>query len=413
MKKLLHIAAIALITLMAQAQQTNVTLSMGASYSNEVYYKLSSGETNTYAAASWDIAFLRISSMDIGIRVNDGRGIQVFEAADRASDFNNINVADEGSWTPLYNDDTNWDNGAFMQGSAGYGWGEYNPVSHHVEGTIVFVLKYADGTYRKFINEDYFGGYTFKYATWNGTAWVGETTKTVSNSSNPNNRYNYYSLQNNAEVVAEPAEGSWDFVFRKYNTFLDPPGENYIVTGTLHNANVTVAKNDEPSGNPDPNNLNYSEEINTIGYDWKTFNGTGYDINTDMAYYVKYDQNTVYRLVFESFEGSANGNLSFNFEDVSNLLGLENISEGITFGMYPNPSKDKMVNVVYDLKNTLSQENNISVYNIQGQLVHTSKVDSNNGFFNKTLDLSALSSGMYIVQFKSGNNSISKKLILN
>ncbi len=324
-----------------------------------------------------------------------------------------IAIADEASWTPLYNDDTNWDNGAFMQGSASGGWGVYNPSSHHVEGTIVFVLKYANGTYRKFINEDYYGAYTFKYATWNGTDWVGETTTTVANTSNPDNHYNYYSLQNNTEVVAEPAVGSWDFVFRKYNTFLDPPGENYIVTGALQNPNVTVAKNDEPTGNANPNGQDYYEAINTIGYDWKTYSSSGYVVNQDMAYYVKYDENTVYRMVFETFEGSATGNLSFNFEDVSDLLGLETISEGVTFGMYPNPSTDKMVNIVYDLKNTISQENTISVYTIQGQLVHTSKVESNNGFFNKTLDLSSLQSGMYMVQFQAGNNRISKKLILN
>lgn len=413
MKKLLQIAAIALTGILAQAQQTNVTLSMGAGYTDEVYYKLSSGETNTYEAASWDIAFLRISPMDIGIRVNDGIGIQVFEAADSPSDFNNIDIADEASWTPLYNDDTNWDNGAFMQGSASYGWGEYNPVSHHVEGTIVFVLKYTDGTYRKFINEDYFGGYTFKYATWNGSAWVGETTTTVSNTTNPNNRYTYYSLQNEEEVVAEPAESSWDFVFKKYNTYLDPPGENYIVTGTLHNPNVTVAKNEEPNGDPNPNGQNYSEVINTIGYDWKTFNGGGFDVNTDMAYYVKYDESRVYRLVFESFEGSSSGNLSFNFEDVSDLLGIESISEGVTFGIYPNPSKEKLVTIVYELNNSNSENNAISIYNMQGQMVYSTRMETNNGFFNKALNLSSLQAGMYLVQFTAGQNTVSKKLILN
>lgn len=412
MKKALQIIALAFITLTATAQQTNVTLSMGANYTNEVYYKLSSADINTYTAASWDIAFMRDDTFNHGIRVNGGIGIQVFEAADSASDWNTINVADEASWTPLYNDDTNWDNGAFMQGSASYGWGEYNPANHHISGSIIFVLKYADGTYRKFINEDYFGEYTFKYATWSGSAWVDETTTTVSNTSNPDTRYNYYSLQNDEEVVAEPAENTWDMVFTKYVTDLGG-GMFYGVTGALHNPNVTVAQNDEQTGDPNPNGQDYSEAINTIGYDWKTFNGGGYDVNSDMAYYVKYDENTVYRLVFETFEGSSNGNISFNFEDVSVLLGLEDISEGVTFGMYPNPSSEKSVNIVYDLKNSVSQENNISVYNIQGQLVHTSKIEANNGFFNKTLDLSTLQNGMYIVQFKAGNSSISKKLILN
>ena len=412
MKKTLQIAAIAFITLTATAQQTNVTLSMGANYANEVYYKLSSQETNTYPAASWDIAFMRNDSFNHGIRVNGGIGIQVFEAADSASDWNNINVADEASWIPLYNDDTNWDNGAFMQGSATYGWGEYNPANHHISGSVIFVLKYADGTYRKFINEDYFSAYTFKYATWNGTAWVGETTATISNTTNPDNRYNYYSLENDEEVVAEPAENAWDMVFTKYVTDLGG-GMFYGVTGALHNPNVTVAQNEEPTGDANPNGQNYSEEINTIGYDWKVFENGLYVVNTDMAYYVKYDESTVYRLAFETFDGSSTGNLSFNFEDVSDLLGLENISEGVTFGMYPNPSTDKMVSIVYDLKNSVSQENNISVYNMQGQLVNTSKIDSNNGFFHKTLDLSALQNGMYLVQFKAGNSSISKKLILN
>ncbi len=413
MKKLILTIAISIIVFAMQAQQTDVTLSMGSNYTDEVYYKLSSEETNTFSAASWDIAFLRESSQNMGMRVNDGVGIQVFEAANYALAFDNIDIADEASWTPLYNDDTNWDNGAFMQGSATYGWGEYNSVTHHVQGTIVFVLKYANGTYRKFINEDFFGGYTFKYATWNGNAWVDENTKTILNTSNPDNRYNYYSFESNAEVIAEPATTSWDFVFKKYNTFLNPPGENYVVTGTLHNPNVTIAKNDEPTGVSNPNGLDYSEDINSIGYDWKAFDGSAFAVNSDMAYYVRYNTGVVYRLVFSSFEGGSTGNLGFNFEDVSDLLGLENIAEGITFGMYPNPSTNKMVNIVYDLKNLVSQENNISIYNIQGQLVHTSRVDANNGFYNKTLDLSSLQSGMYLVQFKAGDKSISKKLILN
>lgn len=411
MHKLLTIAAFAFAGLMATAQQTNVSLSMGSNYSNEVYYKLSNEDINTYASENWDIAFRRDNAYDHGIRVNDGKGIQVFEAASSASEWNNINVADEASWTPLYNDDTDWDGGAFMYGSATYGWGEYNPANHHISGTIIFVLKYADGTYRKFINEDYFMGYTFKYATWNGSAWVDESTYTLPNSNNPDNRYNYYSLVNNQEVVSEPANGAWDIVFRKYVTDLGG-GMMYSVTGVLQSVNVEVAKNEEPTGQGDPNGLNYSEEINTIGYDWKTFDGSSYVVNSDMAYYVKYSPSEVYRLVFTSFDGASTGNINFSFEDVSNLLGLETISEGITFGLYPNPSTDKTVNLVYDLKNNSTTENTISIYNLQGQLVYTTKLNAVNGFFNQTLNLSSLQSGVYVVQATSGKNTISKKLIL-
>ena len=369
MKKLL-LSATLLATTIATAQET-VNISMGAGYKDEVYVNLENVTENTYEAASWDIAFLRNDPQNIGIRVNDGIGIQVYEAANTPAGFNTIDIANEASWTPLYNDDTNWDNGAFMQGSATFGWGEYNPVTHHVEGTIVFVLKFAD----------------------------------------PDNRYNYYSIQNNEEVVAEPAVDAWDFVFTKYSTFLDPPGSYYIVTGGLHNPTVTVAQNEETAGPGDPDDQMYLEEINTIGYDWKSFNGTDYDVNSDLAYYVKRADNSVYRLVFTEFEGATTGDLTFEFENVSEQLGFETIAESGSFGIYPNPTVNGEVTLVYDLATT-SAKNTVEIYAINGTKVLSEALTSQEGFYTKTLDVSALQSGVYVVHFISGNNSISKKLIV-
>ncbi len=292
MKRFLQIATIFFTASFALAQET-ITISMGAGYTEEVYYKLSTQTQQTFTANSWDVAFLREDPMNHGVRVNGGIGIQVFEASNNPNDWNAIDIANEGSWTLLYNDDTNWDNGAFMQGSATYGWGEYNPVTHHIEGSIIFVLKYADGTYRKFIIDEYFNAYTFRYATWNGTNWINENNVTVNNTNNPNNRYNYYSLQNNQEVIAEPAATDWDMVFTKYYSFLNPPGSYYNVSGVLHNPDVTVAQNEETTASPDPNGLTYSEEINTIGYDWKSFNGSGYDIDDQQKYYIRYEDNLI------------------------------------------------------------------------------------------------------------------------
>lgn len=410
MKRFLQIATIFFTASFALAQET-ITISMGAGYAEEVYYKLSTQTQQTFTANSWDVAFLREDPMNHGVRVNGGIGIQVFEASNNPNDWNAIDIANEGSWTLLYNDDTNWDNGAFMQGSATYGWGEYNPVTHHIEGSIIFVLKYADGTYRKFIIDEYFNAYSFRYATWNGTNWINENNVTVDNTNNPNNRYNYYSLQNNQEVIAEPAATNWDMVFTKYYSFLNPPGSYYNVSGVLHNPNVTVAQNEETTASPDPNGLTYSEEINTIGYDWKSFNGSGYDIDDQQKYYIRYEDNSIYRIYFTDFAGSGSGDLTFVMEDVSNLLGLENVSEGVTFGMYPNPSNNGMVNIVYDIQNT-SEENSIEVYNMTGTQVFSTKANASNGFYNKTLNLSQLPVGVYVVSFISGGKSVSKKLII-
>ncbi|EDM45563.1 hypothetical protein SCB49_07137 [unidentified eubacterium SCB49] len=410
MKKII-LSAVLLATTIINAQEA-VTVSMGAGYTDEVYVDLSNQTTNSYEAANWDIAFLRENPQDMGIRVNDGVGIQVFEVANDPSAFDTVDVANEASWNPLYNDDTNWDNGAFMQGSATYGWGEYNPVTHVVEGSVVFVLKYADGTYVKFINEAYAAGYTFRFATWSGTAWVNETTQTVSNDDNPDTRYNYFSLINNEAVIAEPAIDAWDFVFRKYTTFLDPPGQYYPVTGALHNPNVTVAQNDETAGAGDPNTLDYLEEINTIGYDWKTFGGTGYDVNSDVAYYVKKSESTVFRVVFTEFEGSSTGNITFNLENVSDLLGFESVTEQVSFGMYPNPTADGQVTIVFENNTTVLEDNVVKIYAMDGSQVFATSVTNNNGFYNKTLDVSILQSGVYMVAFQSGPATITKKLII-
>ena len=410
MKKIL-LTSFAIATTLCTIAQETIDVSMGAGYTSEVYYKLDTQTAITFQADSWDVAFLRNDDFNLSVRVNDGIDIKVFEVADTAEQYGSVDVSNQNDWVELVNGNTNWEDGAFMQGSATFGFGEYNPATNHVEGTIVFVLQYDDGSYRKMIIEDYFGAYTFKYATWGGSTWSSDTTATVANTSNPDNRYNYYSLQNNQELIAEPSEDNWDFVFRKYTSFINPPGQNYVVSGALHNPNVAVAQNQETS-DADPNGLDYLEEINTIGYDWKSFTGT-WNIDSDQKYYVKYENNTVYRMYFTDFGGSASGDLSFVLQDVTDLLGFESISENLSFGMYPNPSLDGDITIVFENKSIIAATNTIRIYAVNGAQVYKTTTLNNNGFFTQQLDLSFLDSGMYVLQFESGDTTISKKLILN
>jgi len=403
--KLLFIA-ILFSGLSVQAQEITANVSMGAGYSKQVFYKLDTETTTNFPANLWDVAFLRISNYAMDIRVNHQTGTQVFEATNNSSDWDNIDVTNEDNWTVLYNSDILWQNGAFSQGSATYGFGEYNPATHHVTGTVIFVLKYADGTYVKFINEDFYGGYTFKYSTWSGTAWSADTTFSIPNTNHPDNRYNYYSFLTHSEVVAEPAITDWDFVFTKY--FTDMGSQYYNVSGVLHNSTLTVAQKETQT---DTANLNYSDEINTIGYDWKTFGGSGYTVNSDRTYYIKNtDNGNIYKLYFTNFEGSSTGNISFNFENVSNQLEVTSFDMA-NFSLYPNPSVGKKINLIYDI-NTANIKTSVVVFNLEGKQVFKKDLKTTQGFYEHLLDLSHLRSGIYLIQFSAGNKTASQKLIL-
>ncbi|QYJ68426.1 T9SS type A sorting domain-containing protein [Flavobacterium litorale] len=420
MKKALLLVASLFTGIISFAQYTTVSVALEPSYTNQVYYKFADNSQTAVATNTWDLAFLRISSMDIGIRVNDSRGIQVFEASDNINDWGTIDVTQEDTWTPVYNSETVWATGAFDNGSATYGWGEYNPATHHVTGSIIFVLKYTDESYKKMIIEDYFGGYTIKYATWSGTEWSEDTTTTILNGSS-NNAFNYFSLTTDDTVTVAPEDAEWDIVFGRYygNIGEDDAPVMYLVTGALHNeATVTVAQIDETGAtdeNPTmPNDEAYSEDINTVGDDWKSFNMDtfSYDIDPETTFYVKHNDGTVYRMYFTSFGGSSTGNLSFKYKNVSATAGLKALNNNVSFSFYPNPTNDKKITLLYDLKNTVAEKNTVSVYTVAGAKVFETDVTNNTGFYTKQVNLSALPSGMYIVQMQSDNYTTSKKLVI-
>lgn len=421
MKRTLLIAAV-LFGFIVNAQVTAGSVTMGAGYANQVYYKLATATATPFSHASWDLAFLRTSNFGFATRVNEAKGIEAYEASANLADWATIDVANAATWNRLYNSETEWELGAIDQGSAGSGWGEYNPANHHVIGTVIFVLKYADGTFRKFRIDDFYAGYTFTYATWASGTWSADTTVTLPNATNPTTRFNYYSLENNAPVLAEPAIADWDLTFTKYNTDYYGDGKVYQpVTGVLHNANLLVAENLEPGNVPDISNLTFTEAINTMGYDWKKIGSDfTYTVNTDKAYYVKHKNPnnspnidpTIYRLVFASFAGSSTGDITFNYEDVTDqFLGTEDFNHNTSFAVFPNPAQDKKINVVYDMKSG-SNNNNVSVYNITGALVYEKQLSNASGFFNQEIDLGSLNNGVYVLKFQSGGYTTTQKIVL-
>ncbi len=406
---------------------TTVNMTMGANYQNRVFFDLSANNTVSQPANSWDIAFYRNSSMNFGTRINDAQNIEVYQASNNPNDWNAITSNSVSAYgAPLYNLDNTAtiQQGAFEQGTAAYGWGEYNPGNHHVEGKVIFILKYASGTYYKFMIDDYFGGYTFKYAKWNAanSSWDATVFKTIANGSD-DAYFNYFSFATGDKVTnAEPAKANWDLMFTRYWTdysYINPgTGQpatmKYRMAGVIQNTNITVAKvqpeTQATATSTLPASSAFSNNITAVGHSWKPTTG----IYNDVVYYIK-QGSEYYRMYFISNEGSGTGNMYFKYKNITSFLGTYDIAAGkkASFGIYPNPATaGQNVTVLFDSKEKQNSKGNVEVYDLSGKKLYAEELTNQAGFYKQDLNISHLASGTYLVKITFGGQTETKKLIV-
>ena len=79
--------------------------------------------------------------------------------------------------------------------------------------------------------------------------------------------------------------------------------------------------------------------------------------------------------------------------------GIKDISNDISFSLYPNPATDELIIRALNFNPEL-----LAIYNISGQKITEQK-------FNTHVDIAQLSSGMYLVELKSGNSIARKKFV--
>jgi Secretion system C-terminal sorting domain len=280
-----------------------------------------------------------------------------------------------------------------------YGWGYYDINAHILYASAIFVLKYPDATYKKFKIDQYSAGYTISYATWDATTstWGATTTTTIPNSTGTGYTYNFFSFATNSVVASIPADTHWDFVFTKYTADYYGDGSlMYPVTGVLQQYTTKVAKSSEGTI---PAASAYSTKMNTIGYDWKTFNGTAYTL-ADTKYFVKSSDSIVYKVWFTAFEGSSTGNVSFKYttELTSGISQETAASSSLSFTYLAASHKLVLQNV--------STSSNVAVFSLTGQKVLETTVSDN------SVLLDNLNSGIYVVRVKSGSESKQGKIIV-
>ncbi len=292
----------------------SVTLSMGATYANDIYYNLSDGLMTSVPRNNWDIAF-SVSPREAAILTNTTSGV-VLKAYPVSAGWNwtdAIDTAGYHSWTTLNNSDTTWTEGAFNANATGhpnYGWGEYDLNTHNLTGVELYIIQTRAGSYKKIWIMEKLSAlqkYTFIYSDLDGS---NEQTVNLDLAGSTKN-FVYYSLDTDQEVDREPENTKWDLLFTKYidNSI------NYPVTGVLQNVGVTALESTDtdPASTAFPSS-GFMTSISTIGSDWKIVDMQTYQYTIDdtRVFFVKDLNDNVYRIKFNTFEGSTTGNLTFD-----------------------------------------------------------------------------------------------------
>lgn len=95
---------------------------------------------------------------------------------------------------------------------------------------------------------------------------------------------------------------------------------------------------------------------------------------------------------------------------ISACTGIEEAAFANFIDLYPNPTSG-MINVKYDLNS--SEEYNISVFNVLGEMVYDAGSNQLNGSSELSIDISNQVEGIYLVRFENAEGIATKKITLS
>tara|TARA_B100001758_G_scaffold105218_1_gene90123 strand:+ start:39590 stop:40840 length:1251 start_codon:yes stop_codon:yes gene_type:complete len=416
MKKILLISFSLALCLNIFAQNTQISLNQG--YTNQSFYSIQNGEVLNISNEDWDIAF-STETFSSTIRTNDGKGVELYTyPLGDISAWDDINNSDINNLSELmFNSDTSWEYGAFdinQTGGLDYGWGVYNMQTHHLIGDSLFLIKTINQNWKKLCIESKISGeYQIRYADLDGSNEVNMSIPALNYS---DKNFIYYSLEMDQMIDREPNKNDWDITFTKYLT-LYPTQQGafmpYSVTGTFNNAGVEVAQADNISSPLTYNDYSlhpFSTEINTIGYDWKLFQGS-YIIVDDRCYFVRDKAGNIWRLTFVDFEGSSTGNIEFNTELIQST-DIAELTQINSFAIYPNPvTITEELTLIYELSSQNTHAT-VRIYDFSGRERYVSELN-NYGLLSHTINIKDFKPGIYMISINVDGIQKTERVVIN
>lgn len=290
---------------------TTATVDMGKPYKWQVYYNL---KTNTVVGQNlktvWDIGF-ETSATGYHIILNSAKSMFALNTGKK--DFNEVSYKDTAGF------------GMHKKWDAPSGDMDSTAIGNWQNNTTVYLLDRGydqngawQGMEKVQILTVSDSNYTLRFAAVSG---AGDTTLEVKK--DPAYNLSFVSFSARAQVTVEPPKATWDIVFSQYTyIFYDySPPMPYLVTGCLLNRYNTKAVKDTTSqfgqiAYANIGNYQFAADIATIGYNWKTFNGTSYIINTAYNYVIQTADGRYYKLHFTGFynTGGVEGNPKWEYQ---------------------------------------------------------------------------------------------------
>jgi hypothetical protein len=431
--KSLLVAALSATALGANAQHNWIadTITManngGTTFANDVFYRMDyNGPRKTEANDNWHIAFAGgAGGRNASVLANGaGAGVNVYELSVAAStSFGTNLIADTvgKKSTPLYNNISTWQEGAFNATATGhpdYGWGEYDMLTHHLNGNKVYLVTTSGGDYQVWL-EEYITpagpsqGWKFHIADIDGNNRKDEHILVQPNFTNK--LFLYYDIVNKTVVNREPDNHQWDLIFTRY---MDEaaPGMMYPYTGILNNYNVTIAELRDIDADTANFHAHYllDDEANIVGRDWKQNGapvGTDYLLNK-VCWFIQSRNNSIYQMeITYATTGAGGAKIGLRKRlsvwnnpptSVNNVAAANN-----TLNIYPNPATDAT-----NLLVTAEQAGNAQVLitDVTGKVVKHKQVSLKAGLNALKVNTNEFSNGLYMVSVTNGNWKIAEKL---
>lgn len=398
-----------------QAVSVADSVILGPSYANDIYFSFENGVVASPARATWDIGFLT-TVWTASIITNGASGVNLYTYPNSdTTGWNSVDTTGISTWPVLYDDETDWEYGAFTRNSTGhpdYGWGKYNPINHDVVGDSIYILKTLAGSYFKFWilrKNSIANTYYLRYANLDGS-----NQEEVTLDINPYRSKNfvYYNLDNSQIIDREPDTNTWDVLFTKYMG-LQPNGTYYPVVGVLNNVKV-YAKEFYPVA-PDFIDWTSAPMDSTkapIGWEWKSF-----DMNTftwtcadSTAFFVHTWDRDIYKLVFTVFGGSSSGKVVFNSELQSPSSVVNPVKGYNPVGIYPNPVTDHLtVNFNTEVTGTAQ----VSIFDMNGRMIlqDVQAVESNTVIIR--LNETGLQNGLYVLKIMAAGEIYTSRFMIS